>query len=241
MRKVWLAFAIAGLLAVWSSSASAVTLFDNGSAGQDSSAYLSDFDPASGGFMQIVADDFSLPSSSVIGGVHFWGSYLGEDVNSNPGPAAPAQDDFTLDVFAPDATGLLPGSLLSSMTIDSLNRTDTGIDTSFLDLRLYKYDATVADLSLGAGTYFLEIANNTTSDGTAGSWVWEMATDNPLNYNVAAYNNSSPWYEGGGSMAFNLTGDAGAPDAAVPEPATMTLFGLGLAGLVAKVARRRNR
>ena len=138
------------------STARADVIFDNG-APSKSGGFLSDID-ANVRF----ADDFVLAGPATINALRFWGFY---SPTGTPGP-----DDFTV-VFYGNSSGLPNGStVLSSNMVASACRIDTGDD---LDGGgdIYVYEAPLAPLSLGAGTYWISIVNNTTADNND-NWAW---------------------------------------------------------------------
>jgi len=234
MRKVWLAFVMAGLMAVWSAPASAVTLFDNG--GPDGTyGYYSD--PTNWDFEAY--NYFTLSAPATITGIGWFGSWIANALPTDGG-------QFSFDIQTDSPIGTAPSGDITNGTLGNLGVSGSPVGTDSIGLNIYSYTATpAAGISLGAGTYYLSIYNSESNGGAP--FVWEKSTDSAPEPEWSYKTSPTGWYvagsEGGSptdGLAFNLT-SGGAPGGTVPEPATMTLLGLGLAGLVAKVARRKNR
>jgi hypothetical protein len=184
-------------------------------------------------------DDFTLSSASTITGIEWWGFYF-------PGNTPPATDAFMYDIQSNPGGGGGPSGDITSGSLGDGSPIDTGsyATTTSGTLEFYEYSAAV-NIALPAGAYFLSIDDTASNPGNVFCWattpesptdIWDIYSGSTWESQLAYYGDTGYGLEG---AAFNLTGESSG--ATVPEPATMTLLGLGLAGLATKVARRKNR
>ena len=240
MRKLWVAFVIAGVMAVWSPPASAGTIYDNGTPDY-STGFISDSQNSSYSYMNVLYvayDYFTLTSPSKITGMEWWGFYapsiLPPDIGGFlPGNTPPAGGDiFKYDIRLSNGPPI--GEEITNGTLSGLSRADTGTSQISYSSEMYEYDAT-SDISLPAGTYFLSIYDTASNPGNAFAWATSKAITYDPTYDAWYLNwTSQSW---GGSfnvgLAFNLTGEP------VPEPISMIFFGTGLVAVGGYVSRRR--
>jgi hypothetical protein len=200
-------------------------------------------DQTGGGIDFQTWDNFVLTSDMLIDGVDWQGSYFNirvNDANFNP----PANSTGFVVQFYSDSLGT-PGSLLASQTFTPAAANETFVGQQpfaaipGLGLGIYNYSAALSTAFLAtSGTpYWLSVyALSPLSSATEAQWGWNGGTG------------------GDGSSPQAIAGVIGAPTppdrtfalhgtaAPIPEPATMLLFGSGLAGIAARArARRRNR
>lgn len=242
IKKYLFAFLFAVALSGMAGSTSAAIVYDNGTAdlgdrlpGGRGAGYVSDFDLGTQ-----AADDFTLGAgASTVTDIHWWGAY-------SPNPATPPADDFTVRIFAQGTSGLPLVTPLHEINAGSAGRTATGdqirVEQSSIIIGepptydtfdVYKYWVDIAPLPLVAGTrYWLSVVNNTTANPDH-DWMWVHSATGNATDNVFRFSDAEAWFVSANSnarfdLAFNLTGDI---TGNIPEPSTLAIFGLGLAGL----------
>jgi len=208
-----------------SSLSGASVIYDNGPVDLTYDARWSD----ETGSISRTADDFVLQADvNVIRDVHWWGVY-------RPNSPLPV-DNFFVRIYA-DVNGspTTVGSPLHEVSVGMVDRNDTGIKTS--DLDVYVYSTAIPDITLTAGTmYWLSIVNNVASS----TWYWSL--DEPAGANSVGTSapefspDTTTWFNEDMRLAFTLTDDRGA----APAPTTLVLLGLGLAGIGYQRRRQTN-
>lgn len=207
MRTITLSIACAVLAAV---PAFADIIFDNGGPNTDLGGTISDAGQGSN-----AADSFVLGAgANTIRDVHWWGGYDPEQF----GP-----DNFLLAVFEDD--GGQPDSATPTFLTGAIFRSNTGL-TNADGFDIFRYDTVLeSDVVLTPNeTYWLAILNFTDS------WFWQHS--NRDGEHIQAIADGGILLDLNHDLAFILTD---AP--IVPEPASMLIVGLGLAGLALRHKR----
>lgn len=210
-------FSTASLLVILAASADAGMIFDNGVSASTNGFRLTG---------RVLAEDFSLTSDSQLESVEVW-------VLQNQ----PVQT-ISYHLFV-DNGGSPASSAFASGTAQNLVGVDTGQNVFSLDEYRYTFDLQFK-LSLTAATdYWFGIS---ASPGGPGDLFWSRT--NPGKDEIAKVSLGGTfdnWLDASGShgehFAFNLSGSSGV--AAVPEPSSLTLVGIGMLAMIYRRKMRR--
>ena len=198
--------------------------------------WTSDFAPGQGGYQTF--DNFALGQDSLVGFVDWQGFYY-DYINASGNPAGANTDSWTLSIWSDNGSNA-PGALLYSQTTSPALVTSTFVGSSSsgnnsLGVPLDVYDFSLhldSPFNATAGTpYWISVLSNQTNFNPLFAWSYGLGGDGQsLQYT----------FDGAGNVvAANYQfGDRALSLEAVPEPATLSLMGLGLGALTCRLRRR---
>ena len=194
----------------------AAPVYNNGSPDQISGTQMSEV---------LVAEDFSLTALTTISSIRFWS-------------IQDAPTDYLGSVYwavYSNAVGA-PGAVLFGNTAVTTTASATGNSTGF-GYAEYVFDVDVTDFILGAGSYWLGLANDPLDPVNPTEMLWSP-TASVIGLESKYFDSTHGWVDAGTYLAFALDGTGVVvPPPGVPEPGTLAL--VGLAVLAARVARRK--
>jgi hypothetical protein len=135
---------------------------------------------------------------------------------------------FGADVTSPFGTNLAfgLGAVLSNTLVKS----------AYFGSDLYESTFSLPNVLLGSGTYYLTLRNATASNSTFVAWDINNGPSTAYEFPSFTTGTENGFLLGSNSDSFQVYG----PDvASTPEPASMTLLGLGVAGMAGYGWRRR--
>ena len=228
MRRISVLLAMFAAVAYIAQPTNADIIYGDGSPDLDG-AYGYDSELANADrFDQQISSEFVLGGASTITDVHWWGFYAADTTTD-----LIAIDDFSIRIFADTGSGPEVNPTLLDINVGSVSRVDTGLASSFGG-NIFSYSVDIAPVALTTGTtYHISIVNHTVGD--LDDWVWALTGGSTAVWErdfdgeswVGPYNDE---------MAFYLTND----NAPIPEPATLSLLGMGVVGLIARSRRSKS-
>lgn len=186
-------------------------------------------------------DNFMLGVDTNIAGVQWLGSYFNSLViDGSFNPAANATG-FAVAFYSDNGLGA-PGSLVASQTFSPAGAGQTFVSqqsptfNSSLGLGVYSYSAALTNPFFAAANtqYWLSVyAISPLASPTQAQWGWNGGSGGN---GLSAFSTAgAPTVPVANDRAFALEGTV-----AVPEPSTLILFGMGIAGALVRGRRRRH-
>jgi len=172
-------------------------------------------------------DDFIVPAGP---------GWTVTDVWSNNGMHDPDITTARWEIRSGMSSG--NGGILEAGGDSTVTQTDLGIST-FSDRSLYTIAVSGLNVALSPGTYWLAVTPYFTGNSYVATTSGANAIGNPAGNNE---NNFFHAPDGGITYYYEYVDydySLGVGGSVIPEPATLCLFGLGLAGLTARRRRRK--
>src|SRR5581483_1769203 len=197
------------LILIGATQAAAAVIYNNGAPNQ------SDADESDFSAQQQIGDNFALATSATLRHIDWWGLYA--DHNTPP-----ATDDFTIRVFNISAGTPSTIPFYEFHLGNAASRAPTGNST--VGFTEYSYAADVTPVALLAGLdYLFSVVNNTPDPHDR--WFWSLTTHQDGLY--YRFSDGQAWTASPFDVAFVLSDTI----SQVPEPTTLALLAVGLAGL----------